>query len=223
MIKSGKIDEKIFENPLFFEFYGALLGDGWIGKYFNKKYKKIHWVIGFSGHSVHDRDYLLNRIRKISQKLFFRKGHLKERPKNSIELIIGHKILIGLLNKNLNFPLGKKIDLKIHENFTDNWNLMKHIIRGLFDTDGSIYFDSDPRYRTPYPVVEICTIFGGLRDQLLVELNSQGFRVIKHKDGIRIKGRDQVNRWFDELKPKNEKHLLRYKNWQKCGPVAQLG
>src|SRR3989344_1122087 len=59
------INKKKYENinlkmddPLFLEFYGVLLGDGWIGKY---RYKnKITNLIGISGNSRLDREFLLN-------------------------------------------------------------------------------------------------------------------------------------------------------------------
>jgi hypothetical protein len=218
-----EISEKVVESKLFLEFYGALLGDGWIGKYYNKKYEKIHWIVGFSGHSTKDRKYLSERISGIVFCLFERKGYLKVRPKNSIEFIFGHKELIEFMNERLGFPIGKKGQISIDQKFAEEWRFLRYIVRGLFDTDGSFYLDKDPRYKAPYPIVEITTISKKMRDQILGGLRNQGYRVIKHEKGIRLKGVEQVERWFKEIDPKNEKHLLRYNLWLNSGPVAQFG
>jgi hypothetical protein len=223
MVSSGEFDKNLIESELFLEFYGALMGDGWIGKYYNKKYEKTHWIVGFSGHSINDRNYFLNRISYLMRSLFGRKGYLKNRPKNSIEFIFGHKDLIIFMNEQLGFPIGKKGQIGINQKFVEEWEFLRYIVRGLFDTDGSFYLDRDERYKRPYPILEISTVSKKLRDQILEGLKRQEYRVIKHKNGIRIKGVEQVDRWFKEIDPKNEKHLLRYNLWLNSGPVAQFG
>ncbi len=211
-----------YNSEDFLEFYGALLGDGWMSSFTNKKYNKTYWQLGLSVHIKNDKDYLL-RIREIVKKLFSRDGYLKYKPEHNVmELIFGHKTLIKKLNKELGFPIGLKINLSINERFLDNQYALRHIIRGLFDTDGSIFFDKDKRYKTPYPIIDICTASNPLIEQLSTILKKDNFNVIKYKKGVRIKGHFQVQKWFKEIKPQNKKHILKYQEYitQKYARVA---
>lgn len=202
-----------YENKEFLEFYGALLGDGWMSSFTSRRYNKTYWQLGLSMHIQHDKEYLI-RIKRIVKELFNREGYLKYKPKhNSIEFIFGHKELIKKLNEELGFPVGVKINLSIARRFLDNKDSMRHIIRGLFDTDGSIYFDRDKNYRTPYPIIDICTYSNTLIEQLNEALKKENFKVIKYKKGIRIKGHSQVQRWFRDISPQNKKHKLKYQNY----------
>lgn len=202
------------ESEEFLEFYGALLGDGWISVLQNKKYNKIHYFLGLSGHVTEDKNYLL-RIKNLVTKLFHREGYFKYKSKEkAMEFIFGHKELISLFDKELGFPIGVKHNLNIYDGFLD-WKFVKYVLRGLFDTDGSLYFDKDKRYREPYPIFEISTYSEKMNSQLVEILRCRGFRVIKHKQGVRMKGKDQLKRWFSEINPANEKHIFKYQKFVK--------
>lgn len=202
-----------FNDILFLEFYGALLGDGWISIFTNKKSKKKTRFIGFSGHIKNDKDYL-NRIRWITKKLFNRNGYSREKIKyNAIEFTFGHIGAINILNRELKFPIGLKTNLKIEDRFLDNWDLSKYIIRGLFDTDGCLAFDKDPRYKKPYPIIDITTYSKELKSQLKEILTKNGYSVIVYQKGIRLKGTSQTIKWFKEIKPKNNRHILKYEKF----------
>ncbi len=67
--KNFKID---IDNPLFLEFYGALLGDGWLSALsYNYREKRNLWWVGISGHKILDKNYLLfmQNIAKDSKKM----------------------------------------------------------------------------------------------------------------------------------------------------------
>lgn len=219
--KSFKIN---FNDALFLEFYGALLGDGWISIFTNKVSGKKIRFIGFSGHIKNDKEYLI-RIKNITKKLFSRDGYMRDKLKyNTVEFTFGHIDLINLLHNELNFPIGLKINLKIDDRFLKDWNLSKYIIRGLFDTDGCLFFDKDPRYKSPYPVIDITTNSKELRNQLKQILDNNHYKVILNAKGIRIKGVKQMIKWFKEIEPKNKRHLLKYENYiLKYASVAQSG
>ncbi len=214
-----------FENPQFLEFYGALLGDGWLSAHSRSdRINSKAWVVGFSGDIKLDENYLA-RIKRFTKSLFGKEGYYKYRPNYSaMEFRFGFRELIELLNKELGFPIGLKEDLKINPRYLGKWNLMKYVIRGLFDTDGSFYCDKDKRYRTPYPTIDITSDSTKLLGQLASELRGQGFRVIVNKRNIKMKGREQTAKWFKEIEPKNERHLRRYNDFiLSNGPVAQSG
>jgi hypothetical protein len=195
------------KNPSFLEFYGILLGDGWLSK-LQYKEKNI-WLIGISGHYKLDRDFFIyckNNIRN----LFSRNAYLKERPKyNSIELHFTHKTFLNALHKILRFPIGKKIDLKISDKiYTKGFDSMKYVIRGIFDTDGSFYLDKTPVGK-PYPCISIHMHSPKLIKQIFDTLIKQGFSVSYNKNSskLTLKGKRQLIKWMNEIGSSNNKHL----------------
>lgn len=196
------------KNNLFLEFYGILIGDGWIGEYCFKN-KKIR-LIGISGHFSLDRDFFMY-CKKNIKKLFNRKAYFKEKPKtNSIELQIFHKSLFNALSKEINFPIGKKGEkLKIDDKIMYlGFDSLKHTIRGIFDTDGSFYLDKTP-LGNPYPCISIQMKAPILINQLYNLLVNQGFRVVyrEKKNMITLKGKRQLSKWMREVGSSNPKHL----------------
>lgn len=227
-LKGGKIsslrrDRQAKENfkldlndPLFLEFYGALLGDGWLSSLSYKyKVKKNLWWVGISGHLKLDREYLMF-LRDIINKLFKRKVVIKYRKRwNSMEIILCHKHLILFMNKKLGFPIGKKINLKINNRFLREWDKIKHIIRGVFDTDGCFYLDKTP-VGNPYPCIMIKMKAPILIKQIYKSLIFRGFKVRykELKNGqvrVDLRGRKQLDKWMKEIGSSNPKHLNKIK------------
>ncbi len=207
-----------FSDPVFLEFYGALLGDGWLSKL---KYKnKMIYLIGISGNRSLDREFLLYLKDNIN-KLFNRNAYLKERTKhNSIELNFAHKMLINLLHTQLDFPIGKKIDLRISDKIYNlGYEKIKHVIRGIFDTDGHFYFDKTPVGK-PYPCIGLTMKAPRLMKQIHDILIKEGFKAYHNKsesvERIRLKGRRQIDRWMKEIGSSNKRNL------DKIALVAQL-
>lgn len=206
-------------NPLFLEFYGVLLGDGWLSKW---NYKgKIITLIGISGNAKLDREffyYLKNNIKV----LFNRNAYLKERPKyNSIELNFSHRFLLEKIHRELGFPIGQKINLKIHEKiYNQGYEKVKHVIRGIFDSDGCVYFDKTPVGK-PYPCISIKMKAPILIRQLSDMFLKEGFRIRREKwkgvEQIKLKGGKQLNKWIKEISSSNPRNL------NKLARVAQLG
>lgn len=195
------------KDPLFLEFYGILLGDGWIGKYYFKN--KVINLIGISGHSKLDRKFFMY-CRDNIKKLFNRNAYLKEKSTcNSIELQISHKGLLKFLNKELGFPIGKKVNLQINKKIISlGFDKVKNVIRGIFDTDGSFYLDKTPVGR-PYPCISIQMKSPILIKQLYDFLIKEGFRVVYRRDKnmITLKGSRQLKKWMKKIGSSNPKHL----------------
>lgn len=203
-----KIDIK---NKFFLEFYGILIGDGWLGEYFSNKKKSR--IIGISGHREKDRDFFFYCQRNIHYH-FNRKAYFKEKPAyNAIELQISHKKLFEFLYIKLNFPVGRKgTGLKIHPKFLSfGFNHTKHIIKGIFDTDGSIYFDKTPA-GNPYPCISIQMKAPELIKQIYEILIQNGFKVtLQNIDNqkspkITLKGKKQLDKWIAEIGSSNPRH-----------------
>ena len=207
------------ENPLFLEFYGVLLGDGWLSK-LKWKNKIIH-LIGISGNAKLDREFF-SYIQKNIKTLFDRNAYLKERPKyNSIELNFSHKLLLKKINEELGFPVGEKVNLSINRKiYNQGYEKMKYVIRGIFDTDGCVYFDKTPVGR-PYPCIGITMKAPILMRQISEMLLKQGFK-LRHEMyrypiiQIRLKGTKQLTKWINEIGSSNPRNL------NKLALVAQL-
>ncbi len=196
-------------NIRFLEFYGALLGDGWLSKLKINSKSKILWLIGISGHRILDKEYHLY-LQRISEDIFNRKGYVKERPKyNARELQIGHRALLEFLNRRLNFPIGLKKDLKLPKQIVElGFDYSRFVIRGLFDTDGSFFFDKTPVGR-PYPIISIHMHAPVLLSQVREILVKEGFKPIMYHKGqeIKLKGSIQLRKWMDKVGSSNPKHL----------------
>lgn len=194
-------------DPLFLELYGILLGDGWLSK-FNYKNKVIRFI-GICGHKKLDRDFIFY-CRRIIQKLFDQKGYIRDKSKyNSIELTFGNLHFFNFLTKELGFPIGKKINLRINKRIKNlGFKKLRYTIRGIFDTDGCFYLDKTPVGR-PYPCISIHMHSPILINQIGEILLKQGFKVLYSKKGleIKLKGRKQLNKWMGEIGSSNLKHL----------------
>ncbi len=209
-----------FENPLFLEFYGILLGDGWLSKL---KYKnKIIYLIGISGNKNFDKEFHIYCKKNISL-LFNRNPYLKELKNcNGRELLFGHKDLLTFLNEKLGFPIGLKKDLHLPKEILEQgFNSIKHIIRGIFDTDGCFYLDKTPANK-PYPCISITMKEPLLMEQIYLLLIDQGFKVYHYKsekiEKLFLKGSIQLKKWLNEIGSSNPYK----KNKMEKALVAQL-
>lgn len=207
-------------DPNFLEFYGSLLGDGWLSK-LKYKEKKLY-IVGISGNRKLDLDYFLY-LRKIIYGLINRTVYIKDRPKaGSIEIYFNHKSLVNFLSKELNFPIGPKIDLEINPKIYDTgFSHMKYVIRGILDTDGCFYFDKTPK-GDPYPCIGICMKAPKLIKQVYDLLIEQGYKVQHNKsrspsEQLILKGRKQINKWMKEIGSSNKRNL------DKFARVVQFG
>lgn len=200
-------------NPLFLEFYGILLGDGWMSKLTYRG--KTTNLIGISGNAKKDREFFIY-LKKNIKELFNRNAYLKERPKyNSIELNFCHKELLKKIHEELDFPIGQKINLKIHEKIYNlGYEKMKYVIRGILDTDGCVYFDKTPIGK-PYPCLNLTMKAPILMNQVFNMLTDQGFRGMlqdrkTHAMQIILKGSRQINKWEREIGSSNPRNLSKF-------------
>ncbi len=191
-------------DPSFLEFYGVLMGDGWLSNFVSTN-KKI-WLIGICGNLSHDRDFIYYCKSKIN-KLFSRKGTITNRYKNNVVyLTFSHKILLKYLNEKLHFPIGKKENLKIHNSiYSLGFNKVKFVIRGIFDTDGSFYLAKNKKGIRSYPILNIHMNEPILINQIGKILADKGFKVNYSDKGklIRLSGKEQLEKWLNEIGTSN--------------------
>lgn len=118
-----------------FYLFGVLLGDGTI----NKERIKIVDGDGREDKIKFSRDFL-EKIKKKMEEIFKTRVPpiRKIKHKNCYELVFNNKWLCYYLNFLFGLEFGRKIDPKIQRRIIFNNHQMSLIIRGLFDTDGSL-------------------------------------------------------------------------------------
>ncbi len=154
------------------ELIGAIIGDGHIHK------KPPKYYVGITGHTETDKEYfktLSNLIEITWQKnpqVIARDGGLRLR-------FYSKEIVQRLTNYfALPFNFGKCYKVKIPFVVASDWNHVKHTIRGIVDTDGSVFTANKPGSPN-YPSIEITTTSKFLAEQIKQILIKQGFRVAK--------------------------------------------
>ena len=198
------------------------MGDGCLTSY--KKWDGFYaYDIIIVGDKYKDKEYHYY-LKKLKEKEFDIKAKIVEiKSRDYRKIIIKRKGLFESLNK-LGFPIGKKGKrLAIPKQIIKlDWSKKKNIIRGLFDTDGSILAKKHEKYR--YPYITICSMSDKLLLQLLKLLrkNNYPFYIIKNKKytgGIWMRGNKNVIRWMNDIGSSNDKHLFKYKYWLKNGSL----
>lgn len=187
------------------------MGDGWIGLSGRPRVRKQVCICGNLKTETWYRIYL----QKLIQATLNVNGYYQERKEyNTYYIIINSENIFNLFRNRYDFPIGCKI-LFNTEKLPKTWFLQKMVIRGIFDTDGSLYFDNDPRYRCPYPVIDITMKNREVLDWIADVLHRRGYSVLNGIKSIRIKGKAGLYKWFKEISPKNHIHRNKYSNWKK--------
>ena len=201
-IKKSRRTEKLAE------FFGILFGDGHLSKY----------QVIISTSSRTDKEHALY-TRKLISDLFDMKSYLKiKKDENTVEIVASSRNLVKFLNKN-GMPVGNKIknNLKVPSWIKDNNLYIRGFIRGLFDTDGCIYLDihklNGKIYKhlgwtiTSYADSLILDII-----DLLKYLNFNPTNRATQKS-VYLRRRDEIKRYFKEIKTSNPKHYNRFKKF----------
>lgn len=210
-IEKNNFSIDITDNS-FLEFYGILLGDGWLSN-FSSGDKRV-WIIGISTNLKLEKEFVKHYCSIINKK-FKRKGTIRERPKNNVsELVFSHKLLLKYLNEELEFPIGKKENLKISPIIYNlGFNKLNYVIRGIFDTDGSFYLDKNRKGIGYYPIISIHMSEPKLIKQIGEILINNGFNINydEKNNMIKIKGNEQLKKWMKEIGSSNPYKLNKMK------------
>jgi len=203
-----------------YELIGVIIGDGNI--IYNKNNKQYRLEI--TGNATEDKEYFIN-LSKIINKISNKKPTIRERSHKkgkSLDLHINNKIFIEFLIKKIGLPCGRKtFTIKIPEKLI-NWKYSKHIIRGIFESDGCIFFSKSKVFKYPtYPRLEIRTSSNKLKDQLMEILKERGFKIRlidKCKTcKIYLSGPRMLNKWVKEIGISNIKNKTKINLWKKLG------
>ncbi|MAH03676.1 hypothetical protein CMI39_02730 [Candidatus Pacearchaeota archaeon] len=198
------------------EFYGAMLGDGNSHRtryYKTRNERRGVYVIRIIGDSKLDKKYHLEYLKPLIEKLFNVRVNSKFFKNSNTMLIEAHGTrLVEFLEKK-GFPPGNKIKnkLNIPRWIKENKNYLKVCLRGLYDTDGSVY------KLTGQNSHQICfTNFnqGLLQDvrESLLELGVNCSKISK-KD-IYITKKSELRKFLKLVGFRNFRHLKKVKMWK---------
>jgi intein/homing endonuclease len=150
--------------------------------------------------------------------------------RNTYGFVIRNKNIVKILNE-IGFPYGKKTyTVKIPSIITksNDTNLFKRFLRGLFDTDGCLTFDKEHKKIHYYPRIIIPTtsfsLFKGicfLLNKIEIPYNIQFYRSKNPKEKISyriwIRGKERLEKWMKLIDIKNTSKSSRYLVWKKYG------
>jgi len=185
------------------EIIGILIGDGYIYRK-NRKYQ-----IGFVGSPKTDIE-LFDRLKELIFKEWKKEVNAKVRERG-LRMVFNSKEICSFLIDDLKIPHGegKCEKVKIPEEIFNNWDLAKYTIRGIMDTDGTVFVSKKPGIEE-YPTMEITTTSIVLANQLREILLQQGFRVANIRKSLSklskrpayrvpLHGKNNVRKWLDEI------------------------
>ncbi len=217
----------------FAELYGVLLGDGCLSKYNTSDRKTPTYCTLFTGHT-HDLPYYVEKLRPFLEKLFGVSGYLQKRKgMECIALSTKYKIVFDAF-VSLGFPTGTKSNLRIPDLIFNDNPLAISCVRGIFDTDGTVYNRYSKKYANharhySYKVVQI-----KMKEPLLIaqakqilnrnEIRTTKITVDNNAHLVRITHQQSVDKFFSVFKPSNKYHTERYLNKAQApisqGPIA---
>ncbi len=203
-----------------YELYGAILGDGCI----TYKPDLRVYTLEIVGNATEEKDYyqsiasVLEKISGKTPKIIVR----HEKKGTSLRLYLHSKAFLQFLMNELELDGKPKTKtVAIPQKFL-SWRIAKHIIRGLFETDGSLYFTRVKNIPT-YPRIEIKTKSHRMAFQLQDILNDNGFIVNRRQCrpenvfGIYISGKKMCEKWVRKIGFSSLKNKTKYELWKRLG------
>jgi len=215
----------IIMNEDLAEVVGAFIGDGCLSRYYIKNREKWQEVILFTGSWQKDSPYYKKIIQNIITKEFKLKCELYHRlDDDTVRFRTYDKGFISFLLK-MGFKFGPKAhNVKIPDIILSKDSLLKGCIRGIFNTDGTIYqryskkYSGHPKHYANYKVVQFKSKSLKLMRQIrtiLLKLEFMPNKIIK--DGknsncyvCRLTSQKDIEVFDNEINTTHQYHMDRY-------------
>jgi len=197
------------------ELIGAIIGDGCVDGHIRNGNSTYHMSI--TGDAERDKDYLTNKIPSIISLLFNIPTHIYfKKDCRAIALNFNSKQIFTLLTKRFGFPAGAKtFTVKIPDEIIQaGEEFIFPTIRGIFDTDGCVFFDKRGKYKMPYPRITLQVVSEPLFLQLK-QLLSAHFSIYTHNNTkrhnycVEVYSHKQLEKWMRLIGFSNQRHLDR--------------
>jgi len=192
------------------ELVGAFIGDGYLSRY-----GKNHLVVGISGNAILDEEYLKSHLVPIIKKYFpsAKPSFSYRNDENTLQLRFYSPELANFLLSLGFLPGIKTRTVKIPSIIEQDKQLLYATIRGIFDTDGCLFFDNRKKYKKPYPRITIQVASIPLIIQLEKHLSLDFSLYVdkSNRDGKRntleIYGHRQLERFLKQIGFSNKRHM----------------
>lgn len=200
------------ENPALSEFVGILLDDGSIASYecdnrgSGTRTQRVVKVT-ISG----DEKLYSEHISSLFNKLFDKEpAKYSKKDENVLDIRCFQKDLFRFLTEEVGLKQApKKGRAEIPERYTSG-ELSNHVIRGLFDTDGSLVLTDNNGVL--YPRLELKISRCPMQQQVKEILDREGFRFGAYDCGggkirIQMNGDGQLEKWQEKIGFNNQRHI----------------
>jgi len=199
------------------EFIGIMLGDGSIGIYDTKADNKIkkHRVVKVSLDS-RNKDYanyvfnLMKDVLEVEPRI-----HLKK-TENAVDICTFRKEKLHYVLNEIGLRLSPKWNsMEIPEKYFVS-KYYPPLLKGLFDTDGSLTTFNNNGILYPRIEIKICP--SPAQKQFIEILDKLGFnykiqKLDKEKIKIRISGVKELRKWFEIVGSSNIIHIEKFKKF----------
>lgn len=209
--KSGKESGTKYKFPMdtpltreLAELVGAFIGDGFTNKYAGAP------MIQFTGHAMLDKEYLTSHLTRLVRSICSDIVPYVRKKQNSLWITFYSKEFHALLTERFALPNGKKCYIvKVPEEILNaRKNVFCSCLRGIFDTDGYVFFDRRKSYSSPYVRIGLHLRNKGLIKQvheLLQSLNINS-RKVADEEKIHINGEEQCSLFMEKIGFSNSRH-----------------
>ena len=196
------------------ELIGILLGDGSLSLKENNPTSINRLQITLN--SRDDLEYIFY-VKTLLHYLLGIQPHLKFRKnENAADLRIYRKEIINFLVKDIGLKLSPKWERAVIPTKFQADHLDKFVIRGYFDTDGSLVTTNNNG--TIYPRLEMKVCPSPMQNQFIDILRKYDFKFGVYKIGkgkvrIQLNGKGQLKKWLGIIGSSNQKHLDKVKRF----------
>ncbi len=214
-------------TPEIAELIGIILGDGCISP-------SGHNEVAITGDLEEEQEYYNNHVvplfnRTIAIPLL--RKEIKPRAYPSVGvygIYVFNKKLIKYLTVTMKLNIkGSVNEIPMEIMKIQKPEIWKALLRGLFDTDGSVYFDKI-RGINKRPKIKFSTASRNLLKQVIDLGNRLGFHFYVNKPykgkrdknynyAIELQRKTEIQRWFREIGFNNSKHRTKYLFWKLFG------
>ena len=205
-------EKEITEPPLtayLANFLGILAGDGHMSP--------VSYEITISGHSHLDRTFLEKHVMNLFKDLFGLTAFIRKYENRMVCRVYSKKLVMHL-SRRFRLPLGKKKNhLHIPEEISEDSEFLRSYISGLYDTDGSIY----PHHKSSI-ALDISSRDSTFREEVASALRELGFHPTVNGKNIQLYRKEEIKRFFEEIRPHNERHLKKYRTYKKLGFLPSI-
>jgi len=207
LLKKINFPNKITEDLA--EEIGMHLGDGFLSS--------LRYDYRLKGNPLDEKDYYNKYIKPLFKRLYNLDINLKNYSQ-SYGFELTSKALWEFKSKVLGIKTGEKNTITLPEVLkVNNPKILCAFIRGLFDTDGCLYFRSNYGYKGYYPTITL-----GLASKQLVKEVGEILIMLGFKPGIyfykeyatvRLNGIKSFKRYQELIGWSSQKNLNRVQNW----------